>query len=74
MIHKARFYTAIRLGCSLQAPLCLQYAMWALAASKSNKYRNLCETFYELSREYVEKAEMMVSYLPLRHVKVAESR
>ncbi|KAL3424984.1 transcriptional regulatory protein [Phlyctema vagabunda] len=58
MIHKYRFQAALKLGQNLKPPVCLQYAMWSVAASVSSKYLNFEEVFYERARRYAEAAEM----------------
>lgn len=62
-MHTARFYAALKLGSNMRPPVCLRYAMWALAAAASPKYENFAEVFYERARKYIEAAEMKVLVL-----------
>ena len=63
MIHQSRFLAALELGSDQQPPLCLQYAIWCLAASISHKYENYCNLFYGRARKCSDAAEWEVSFL-----------
>lgn len=58
MIHRPRFLTAMNLGPHMRPPVCLRYAMWAMAASVSDKYESLQEHFYQRARKYIQQDEM----------------
>ena len=58
MIQKYRFYTSMNLAPHMRAPVCLRYAMWALAATLSEKYVSAKEIFYRRARKYAEADEM----------------
>jgi hypothetical protein len=40
--------------------MCLQYAIWALAANSHEKYKPSHEIFYQRARQYAEADEMRV--------------
>ncbi|KOS20816.1 putative transcriptional regulatory protein [Escovopsis weberi] len=69
MIHRYRYLAAMNLcgaplisiAPALRPPVCLRYAMWALACSISDKYSNLMDLFYQRARKYVE-ADYMKGY------------
>jgi shikimate kinase len=44
----------------MRPPVCLRYAMWALAATFSDKYSQYEDLLYERARRYAEAAEMKV--------------
>jgi hypothetical protein len=41
--------------------MCLQYAIWALAAYINEKYTSYADIFYQRARKYAEADEMKVS-------------
>lgn len=59
-MHKRRYFTSMKLGPNLRPPVCLRYAIWALAASVSDKYVHLEDVFYQRARRYAEAEEMKV--------------
>lgn len=60
MMHKLRFYTSLNRSPQKRPPVCLRYAMWAMAASLSEKYTCIEEVLYERARRYIEIEEMKV--------------
>ncbi|KAI0508508.1 fungal-specific transcription factor domain-containing protein [Xylaria bambusicola] len=54
MIHKFRYLAAMNLAPSQRPPVALRYAIWTLACSLTDKYKDLKELFYQRSRKYVE--------------------
>lgn len=58
VIHRPRFYAAMNLAPFMRPPVCLRYAMWALAASVSDKYEALQQHFYQRARKYAQIDEM----------------
>lgn len=58
MVHKARFFAAMNLAPHMRPPVCLRYAMWALASSTSDKYDSFQSHFYQRARKYLEIDEM----------------
>jgi hypothetical protein len=58
MIHRRRFLAAMNLAPHLRPPVSLRYAMWCLAASVTDKYRDLQHHFYQRARKYAEADEM----------------
>ncbi|PVH78426.1 hypothetical protein DL98DRAFT_462441 [Cadophora sp. DSE1049] len=58
MIHKYRFYASMEKGPQARPPVCLRYAIWATAASFSEKYRSSEDLLYRRARQYIEVAEM----------------
>lgn len=59
-MHKYRYLAALNLPTHMQPPVCLRYALWATAASVSEKYAQYEELLYKRARKYVEEAEMKV--------------
>lgn len=61
----------MNLGPQSRPPVCLRYAMWALAASVTDKFELLHEHFYQRARKYIERDEMRghgESTITLAHV------
>lgn len=58
MIHRPRYMAAMHLAPHMRPPICLRYAMWANAASVSDKYEALQEHFYLRARKYIQQDEM----------------
>ncbi|KAE8454281.1 hypothetical protein EG329_005206 [Mollisiaceae sp. DMI_Dod_QoI] len=58
MMHKYRYYTSLSKSPNFRPPVCLRYAMWAVAASLSDKYRCYEDLLYERARRYIQDAEM----------------
>ncbi|KAF2202709.1 hypothetical protein GQ43DRAFT_368576 [Delitschia confertaspora ATCC 74209] len=58
IVHKPRFLAAMNLAPHMRPPVCLRYAMWALAATVSDKYDRLHEHFYQRARKYAQMDEM----------------
>lgn len=58
MIHKYRYFAAMNLAPHMRPPVCLRYAMWALASSVTEKYFGYEEVFYHRARKYAEIDEM----------------
>lgn len=60
MLHKYRYLATANLPPSLGPPLCLRYAVWAIAASAAGMYADHQEVFYRRARKYAEADEMKV--------------
>ncbi|PWY80622.1 hypothetical protein BO70DRAFT_46469 [Aspergillus heteromorphus CBS 117.55] len=58
MIHRPKYLASLAFAPSSRPPVCLQYMIWCLAASVSDKYSSLHETFYQQSRKYAELDEL----------------
>lgn len=58
MIHRPRYYAAMNLAPHMRPPICLRYAMWAMAASVTDKYEAFQEHFYQRARKYIQQDEM----------------
>ncbi|KAI1811150.1 fungal-specific transcription factor [Poronia punctata] len=54
MIHKFRYLAAMNLAPNQRPPVALRYAIWTLACSITEKYKDLAELFYRRSRKYIE--------------------
>ncbi|KAJ3564800.1 hypothetical protein NPX13_g7723 [Xylaria arbuscula] len=54
MIHKFRYLAAMNLAPSQRPPVALRYAIWTLACSITDKYKDLKELFYQRARKYIE--------------------
>lgn len=62
IIHPARYYQAFYGGHLMKPPMCLQYAIWALAALGHDKYGQHADIFYKRARLYLEADEMKVRF------------
>ena len=58
MMHKFRFYSALSLAPLARPPICLRYAMWALAAMVTEKYMQHDDIFYRRARKYLDMDEL----------------
>lgn len=58
MIHKARYQAALDLPPAMRPPVCLRYAMWALAAGSTDRYEAMAPHFYHRARKYLDLDEM----------------
>lgn len=58
MIHKYRYQAAMNLAHHMRPPICLRYAVWAMACSVTEKYFGCADTFYNLARKYAEMDEL----------------
>ncbi|KAI0399481.1 fungal-specific transcription factor [Xylaria palmicola] len=54
MIHKFRYLAAMNLAPNQRPPVALRYAIWTLACSITDKYKDLKDLFYQRARKYVE--------------------
>lgn len=69
MIHEYRFLAAMNLAPHARPSAALRYAMWTLAASISEEYKDLHEVFYLRARKYAEADETSrrYRYVNVRH-------
>ncbi|KJZ76098.1 hypothetical protein HIM_04554 [Hirsutella minnesotensis 3608] len=58
VIHSSRYYQAFYGGPVQKPPMCLQYAIWAMAATGPAKYHQYAPIFYQRARQYAEADEM----------------
>lgn len=58
VVHPARYLQAFYSGPLMKPPMCLQYAIWALAAIGNDKYDQYHEVFYRRARQYGDSDEM----------------
>ncbi|TGO07291.1 hypothetical protein BTUL_0295g00010 [Botrytis tulipae] len=58
MIHEYRYYTSLTRAPLARPPICLRYAIWASAASLSEKYKSFEDLLYERARRYLDASEM----------------
>ncbi|WZH42665.1 ZnII2Cys6 transcription factor [Fusarium acuminatum] len=54
IVHPGRYMQSFYGPVSRKPPMCLRYAIWALAAAGNAKYDQYHEIFYRRSRQYVE--------------------
>ncbi|KAJ9652265.1 hypothetical protein H2198_008475 [Neophaeococcomyces mojaviensis] len=57
-VHPAKHNYPQFVGLNDQPPLCLEYAMWSLAASRSPKYEDRAQAYYRNARLHLEHDEM----------------
>lgn len=60
MIHKSLYFASLDRAPHARPPVCLRYAMWAIAATLSDKYGHLDDLLYKRARFYANTAEMKV--------------
>jgi len=58
LMHKYRYYASLDRAPQARPPVCLRYAMWAMACSLSDKYMCLEDLMYQRARHYIQAAEM----------------
>ncbi|OTB06887.1 hypothetical protein M426DRAFT_9314 [Hypoxylon sp. CI-4A] len=58
VIHPYRYLQAFYSAPHMKPPMCLQYAIWALAANGHPKYGAYHEIFYHRARQYADSDEM----------------
>ncbi|KAI1467149.1 uncharacterized protein F4812DRAFT_431399 [Daldinia caldariorum] len=58
IIHPSRYLQAFYSAPHMKPPMCLQYAIWALAAHGNPKYGACSDVFYRRARQYAELDEM----------------
>ncbi|KAI8959758.1 hypothetical protein F5Y11DRAFT_289236 [Daldinia sp. FL1419] len=58
IIHPTRYLQAFYSAPHMKPPMCLQYAIWALAAHGNPKYGAYHEVFYQRARQYAESDEL----------------
>ena len=58
MIHKDRYLQAYYSSPHKRPPMCLQYAIWTMAASRHEKYGRYHEALYRRARQYLEADEL----------------
>ncbi|KAI1417768.1 fungal-specific transcription factor domain-containing protein [Hypoxylon sp. FL1857] len=58
IIHPSRYLQAFYSAPHMKPPMCLQYAIWALAATGHPKYGAYSEVFYRRARQYADSDEM----------------
>lgn len=66
IIHSARYLRGYYSSPNLRPPMCLQYAIWAMASNGHPKYGTYHEVFYQRARQYLEADELRVSPLHCR--------
>lgn len=65
IINQQRYLQEFYSPPHMKPPMCLQYAIWSIAALENEKYRASSEVFYQRSRQYAEADEMKVSHVQL---------
>ncbi|CAM1502897.1 Fc.00g076730.m01.CDS01 [Cosmosporella sp. VM-42] len=58
VVHPGRYLQAFYAGPLRKPAMCLQYAIWALAANGNEKYEQYHEVFYRRARQYADSDEM----------------
>ncbi|KAI1460659.1 hypothetical protein F4805DRAFT_371255 [Annulohypoxylon moriforme] len=58
IIHPSRYLRAFYSAPHMKPPMCLQYAIWSLAAHGHPKYNMYHDIFYKRARQYTEADEM----------------
>ncbi len=69
IIHQYRFLAAMNLAPKARPSMALRYAMWALAALITDKYKSLHSHFYARAKKYAEADETAgrQKYINVRH-------
>lgn len=60
MIHRYRYFASMDRAPHARPPVCLRYAMWAIAATLSDEYVRFEDLLYKRARFYADAAEMKV--------------
>lgn len=63
IIHPGKYLQSFYGPLLRRPPMCLRYAIWALAATGSTKFDEYHDVFYRRSRAYIEADMMKVSGL-----------
>ncbi|KAJ8128241.1 hypothetical protein O1611_g5396 [Lasiodiplodia mahajangana] len=58
IIHPSRYLQAFYSPPHMKPPMCLQYAIWALASNSDAKYHAYHDIFYRRARQYADMDEM----------------
>ncbi|KAI0408646.1 hypothetical protein F4802DRAFT_548346 [Xylaria palmicola] len=58
IIHPGRYLHAFYSPPHMKPPMCLQYAIWALASNNDSKYHACHDVFYRRARQYADIDEM----------------
>ncbi|KAI0105459.1 hypothetical protein GGR51DRAFT_571796 [Nemania sp. FL0031] len=58
IIHPSRYLQAFYSPPHMKPPMCLQYAIWALASNSDSKYHAYHDIFYRRARQYADMDEM----------------
>ncbi|KAI1085784.1 fungal-specific transcription factor domain-containing protein [Whalleya microplaca] len=58
IVHPARYLQSFYSAPHMKPPMCLQYAIWALASNGHPKYASYQDVFYRRARQYVDADEM----------------
>ncbi|KXJ97487.1 hypothetical protein Micbo1qcDRAFT_8179 [Microdochium bolleyi] len=58
ILHPARYLQSFYSAPHMKPPMCLQYAVWALASNGDLKYHKFHDVFYQRARRYLEADEM----------------
>lgn len=58
MMHRLRYYASLDRAPNMRPPVCLQYAMWTIAASLSENYTGIEDILYQRARRYIDAEEM----------------
>ena len=64
IINKSRYLHAFHSAPHMRPPMCLQYAIWTMAANGHEKYGTYHDVFYWRARRYLEADELKVRVLP----------
>ncbi|KAI0024836.1 hypothetical protein F4780DRAFT_479255 [Xylariomycetidae sp. FL0641] len=70
IIHPARYIQSFYSPPHMKPPMCLQYAIWAMASNGHPKYRSYHDVFYRRARQYAESDEMKAygeHFITVRH-------
>ncbi|KAH6886411.1 binuclear zinc transcription factor [Thelonectria olida] len=71
IIHPSRYIASLYLPPHMQPPMCLQYAIMALAATHSSSHSQMAQAFYRRARYYFEADELKGAgehFVTLAHV------
>ncbi|TGJ88337.1 hypothetical protein E0Z10_g405 [Xylaria hypoxylon] len=58
IIHRGRYLQSYYSAPHMKPPMCLQYAIWALASNGDSKYHAYHDVFYRRARQYADIDEM----------------
>ncbi|KAL2752749.1 hypothetical protein ACRALDRAFT_1052542 [Sodiomyces alcalophilus JCM 7366] len=58
IVHPGRYFQSFYSVPHMRPPMCLQYAIWALASNGHEKYSRYHDVFYKRARQYADADEM----------------
>lgn len=74
MIHKRRYFSWARATDKKESQICLQYAMWTMAASLSTQFHNIRDSLYETTRQLLMRNDACNRRMETVHLEQVQAR